>query len=240
MTSFVLKIIAIVSMLADHLGNAYFNHITVMNLIGRFAFPIFAFQISEGYLHTKNLKKYFLRLFLFALLSQIPFMLFNSTFTDGFTLNIFCTLFLGLLAIFAHDKIVHSNFNVVQNKSINLIIKQCIGIAIAILLAVLSEVCHFDYGFFGIAIIFLFYLFKNDKLAMVISFVTSCIIKYGITIILHSYNTLYVIWYALLGMFTILPIIFICLYNGKQGKKVKYLLYLFYPVHLIILYFLFK
>ena len=58
MTSFVLKIIAMVSMFIDHLGTSYFHNTTIMNLIGRIAFPIFAFQISEGFIHTKNLKKY--------------------------------------------------------------------------------------------------------------------------------------------------------------------------------------
>ena len=244
MTSFVLKVIAMVSMLIDHTSIAYFEQISWMNLIGRIAFPIFAFQISEGYIHTKNLKKYFLRLFLFALISQIPFMLFLSTyidieeliFTELLTLNIFFTLFVGLLAIFLHDKISHSNIKFTTNKKIDYILKQVIGIIIAILLGILAEICHFDYGFFGIAIIFMFYLFKNDKLAMVISYITACILKYGIQIISYGFN----IWYVLLGIFTILPIIFICLYNGKQGKKVKYLLYLFYPVHLLILYFIFK
>lgn len=236
MTSFVLKIIAMVTMVIDHIGNAYIKHLSWMNLIGRFAFPIFAFQISEGYLHTKNLKKYFLRLFLFALISQVPFMLFASTYTEGLTLNIFFTLFVGLIAIYIHDKICHSNFNFVKNENANCVIKQIIGILIAVMFGVLAQICHFDYGFFGIAIIFLFYLFKNNKLAMVISYITACIIKYGIQIILYGFN----IWYVLLGIFTILPIIFICLYNGKQGRKVKYLLYFFYPIHLLILYFLFR
>ncbi len=236
MTSFVLKIIAMFTMLADHLGDAYLKQVSWMNLIGRIAFPIFAFQISEGYVHTKNLKKYFLRLFLFALISQIPFMLFSSTYIKGFTLNIFFTLFVGLLAIFIYDKICHDKFCLFKSTKINLYFKQSIGIFIAILLGIVAQVCNFDYGFFGIAIIFLFYLFKNNKLAMVISYVTACILKYGIQIILYGYN----IWYILLGIFTALPIVFICLYNGKQGKKVKYFLYFFYPVHLLILYFIFK
>ena len=92
MSSFVLKIIAMTTMLTDHLGDSIFNYANFMNVIGRIAFPIFAFQISEGYIHTKNLKKYFLRLFVFALISQAPFMLFLSMFSSGFTLNIFFTL----------------------------------------------------------------------------------------------------------------------------------------------------
>lgn len=236
MTSFVLKIIAMLTMLIDHTGDAYFKQISWMNLIGRIAFPIFAFQISEGYLHTKNLKKYFLRLFLFALISQIPFMLFASTYTSGFSLNIFCTLFVGLLAIFLYDKISHSKLQLVKNEKINQLIHQAFGIIIAIFLGILAELCHFDYGFFGIAIIFLFYVFRNDKPAMVISFITACVLKYGIPVILYGFS----IWYILLGIFTMLPILFILLYNGKQGKKVKYLLYTFYPVHLLVLYFIFR
>ena len=236
MTSFVLKCIAMVTMLIDHTSLAYFGHTTLFNVIGRIAFPIFAFQISEGYSHTKNLKKYFLRLFLFAIISQIPFMLFDSIFTSSFTFNIFGTLFVGLLAILLYDKISNCTFKITQSEKVNSIINKLFGFIPVVLLGVISEVCHFDYGFWGVAVIFLFYIFKNDKLGMVIFYITACIIKYGIMIITYGYHYLYV----LLCIGTILPIVFICLYNGKQGKKIKYLLYAFYPVHLLILYFIFK
>lgn len=224
------------TMLIDHLGDAWLKHISPMNLIGRIAFPIFAFQISEGYLHTKNLKKYFLRLFLFACISQLPFRLFYSIYTEGFTLNIFFTLLVGLFSIFLYDKITHSIFPLFKNEKINLYFKQLLGFLAVILLGTFAQICHFDYGFFGISIIFLFYLFRNDRLAMVISFITACILKYGIPSILYGFSS----WYIGLSIFTILPIIFICFYNKKQGKKVKYLLYLFYPVHLFLLYLLFR
>ena len=99
MTSFVLKIIAIISMFLDHLSYSIYGQFSWLNYLGRLSFPIFAFQITEGYHHTKNLKKYFLRLGIFAVISQIPFYLFTNTFTTEFTLNIFFTLFAGLLAI---------------------------------------------------------------------------------------------------------------------------------------------
>ena len=236
MTSFVLKCIAMISMLIDHTSIAYLGYTTLFNVIGRIAFPIFAFQISEGYIHTKNLKKYLLRLFCFAIISQVPFMLFNSTFTNNFSFNIFGTLFVGLLAIWLYDKISNCTFELTKDKKFNLTINKIFGFIPAILLGIVSEVCCFDYGFWGVAIIFLFYFFKNDKLGMVIFYITACIIKYGISVITHGYHYLYV----LLCLGTILPIIFICLYNGKQGKKIKYLLYAFYPVHLLILYFIFK
>lgn len=239
MTSFILKIIAMATMVVDHFGDVYFKQISWMNLIGRIAFPIFAFQISEGYLHTKNLKKYFLRLFLFALVSQLPFMLFYSLYIntpDKITLNIFFTLLAGLLAIFLYDKIHHLPLNISKIPKANLVFTQFLSFFAVICLGALAQVLHFDYGFFGIAIIFLFYLFRENKIAMSFSFITACLLKYGIPYISSGFNP----WYIVLTAFTILPIIFICFYNKKQGKKVKYLLYLFYPVHLLILYFLFR
>ena len=105
MTSFVLKIFAIITMFFDHLGYGIYGKISWMNYIGRLAFPVFAFQLTEGYSHTKDLKKYFSRLLIFAILSQIPFSLFHSIVSDDwFYLNIFFTLFMGLLSIFFFDK----------------------------------------------------------------------------------------------------------------------------------------
>lgn len=229
MTSFVLKCIAVFSMFIDHISIASFKYTTLFNVLGRFAFPIFAFQITEGYTHTKDLKQYLYRLFVFAIISQIPFMLFESLFSNSLCINIFGTLFFGLLAIFLYDKI-SSKLN------INSIIKKVIALTPAFLLGVLSQLCNFDYGFWGIAIIVLFYIFKDNKINMAIFFVIACIIKYAIITITHGYHYMYI----LLCLGTALSIVFICLYNGKQGKKIKYLLYIFYPVHLLILYFIFR
>ena len=88
-----------------------------------------------------------------------------------------------------------------------------------------------DYGWWGILLVFMFYYFKKNKIAMNISFITMCIIYYGIAIIKTGFNTLYIWLFA----FNVLPILFINLYNGKQGIKLKYLLYIFYPAHLLIL-----
>lgn len=68
-SSFTLKIIAIIFMLCDHFGDAILKPFSFFNVLGRIAFPIFAFQLTEGYIHTKNLKKYFKRLIIFAIIS---------------------------------------------------------------------------------------------------------------------------------------------------------------------------
>lgn len=218
MSSFILKIIAVISMLFDHCGYIFFHKITFMNVIGKISFPIFAFQISEGYKYTKNLKRYLLRLFVFAIVSQIPFTLFlNCLGTTTFTLNIFFTLFLGLLSMAIYDKL--------KNK--------LLGLFIVLLLTIMSQITHCDYGWFGVTIIFLFYLFKNHKLLMNLSIILSIILKYSIAYI--QYPTMFNIYFIVSSC---LSLLFINLYNHKKGRNIKYLLYILYPLHLLFLYVL--
>ena len=104
MSSFVIKLIAIITMLCDHSGDAIIGHFSILNIIGRIAFPLFCFQIVIGYKHTKNVKKYLLRLFIFGFISQIPFGLFTYSYLGRFDLlNVYFTLALGLLAIYIFD-----------------------------------------------------------------------------------------------------------------------------------------
>ncbi len=117
-----LKIIAIVTMLIDHIGVAIFENgmlkyqdnslawVSIANLvlrtIGRIAFPIFCFLLVEGFFHTRDIKKYGTRLFLFALISEIPFDLavFDTWFYPGYQ-NVYFTLFIGLWVIYWYDKV---------------------------------------------------------------------------------------------------------------------------------------
>lgn len=216
MSGFVLKIIAIITMFIDHIGYVIFNQFSYFNYIGRISFPIFAFQISEGYIHTKDIKKYMLRLFIFAIISQIPFMLFHSLIASGFYLNIFFTLLLGLISIYIYDKSNNKLF----------------GLLFAVIIAFFANFIHCDYGFYGISIIFIFYLFKDNMLYCALCFIIATSIRYLIPIITYGIYIQYIISLCA----TIIPIIFISLYNGKKGKDTKYLLYLFYPVHLLLIY----
>lgn len=219
MSSFLLKIIACITMFIDHVGYLIFNgHFSFMNFIGRISFPIFAFQISEGYTHTKNLEKYIFKLFIFALISQYPFTLFHGLISTEPSLNIFFTLVLGLICIIIYDKVSY----------------KFVSIIFSIVIACISEFMQCDYGFYGVIIILLFYIFKDNKFLMSLSFILCTITKYAINII--KYGNLYI--YSLLCTCTILPIFFINLYNKKQGRKIKYFFYIFYPAHLLLIYLL--
>jgi len=221
MSAFVLKLIAIFSMVLDHLGYIVYNgSVSDFTLFGRIAFPIFAFQISEGYTHTNNLKKYFIRLFVFALISQIPFMLFENLFQDELHLNVFFTLFLGLLSIFAYDKINNKFF----------------GILIYISIGIIAQLLGCDYGFYGVTIILFFFIFRNNIKIRKYFFIFVTSVKYIIVLIM--YNT--IDWPFLLCASTCFSIFFINRYNGKKGKNIKYLPYFFYPIHFIILYGIYK
>ena len=179
MSSFVLKIIAIITMFIDHIGYIVFGKFSYFNYIGRLAFPIFAFQISEGYTHTKNLKKYFFRLFLFAIISQLPFMLFHNLISSNFSLNIFFTLLLGLASIFIYDKLKYKS----------------LGIISYIILATIAEFSHCDYGFYGVSIIFIFYIFKNNFINSSLFFVFATGIKYLIPYIRYNFYVFYTSFY---------------------------------------------
>ena len=227
MSTFTLKIIAMLAMLCDHAGDSILGSFSILNCIGRIAFPIFAFQIAQGYLHTKSLKLYFMRLIEFAFFSQFPFYLFCSSCNFEQGLNIFFTLFLGLLAIWSYDKI--SNLKFSSKKSISKQTSSILALLVVFGIVSFGGLIKVDYGMYGVFAIFLFYIFRNKKLYMCLSFIAlTCIYFFPY---ISSFATQLVI------IFTCLSLVFICSYNGKQGPKCKYLFYCFYPIHLILLSF---
>ncbi len=125
LSTFWLKIIAIITMTIDHtavcLETPYY---TLMRGIGRIAFPIFCYLIVEGFFYTRCLWKYILRLFVFALISQIPFnlMLYKSPCYTGGYLNVYFTLLIGLITIYLVNKLI-TQCRDIQNKKYNYSLK---------------------------------------------------------------------------------------------------------------------
>lgn len=217
MTSFVIKIIACFTMVLDHIKYAIpstNNFITVY--LGRLSFPLFAFLISEGFTHTSDLKKYYKRLLLFGVVSQIPFMLFRTLTGEWKMLNIMFTLLLGLMSITIYEK-----------ES-----RKWISIPAVIIIIILGDLINVDYSWFGVLLVFLIHLFKNKKVLLVI---LGSIVTFVFYYTLYG-SIIFELKYLLLVICTMLSFCFIMAYNGKQGKKMKSFFYWFYPIHMLIVY----
>src|SRR3989344_4945369 len=151
MTAFSLKVIAIITMLADHVGMVFFPQVLGWRIVGRLAFPIFAWLIANGYRHTSNLKGYVTRLAMLAVISQAPYLLAKRiNFPGPWEWNIFVTLILGLVAIAMYQRI-GSRFNKWMA---------------VVVVAVLAEVLRADYGAFGGLLMGGFHVTYGRKWAM--------------------------------------------------------------------------
>ncbi|MBS5989524.1 TraX family protein [Anaerococcus hydrogenalis] len=213
----VLKYIAFISMFIDHFNKAiitpYLNYqqplvaiSTIFDIIGRIAFPIFAFMIVEGFYKTKSRGKYLRNLLIFAIISEIPYDMFQSkVFINNRSQNIMWALALGLLTLIIVDKLKGK----IKNKYTWLIL----SILVVGVNAIIATLLSFDYDYYSIIIIFILYLFYDKRL------VGSLI----------SYLVIIKEVYAILGFAVI------NFYNGEKGKQNKLFNYLFYPVHLLIL-----
>ncbi len=217
-----LKLIAIVTMLIDHIGAAIcgrylliagFGNIALydtyrtMRMIGRVAFPIFCFLLVEGFQKTGNAKKYATRLGVFAVISEIPFDLaFKSSMIEFSYQNVYFTLFIGLLTMIGVDRICRTCFQ----KEMQIVL----SVAIVCAGAGLAELLRTDYGATGVFCIMLLYVFRKKRLHQIVA---GCI--------------------AFAGKSTApLAFIPIAFYNGKRGLSLKYVFYAFYPVHLVVLF----
>ena len=215
-----LKIIAIGSMLIDHIGAILFPNIIVFRMFGRLAFPIFAFLLVEGFFRTQNAKMYLTRLGMYALLAEIPFDLaVKGVWFELTHQNIFFTLFLGLSAIMIYDRYKDT--------------KRLPSYIFVAAIAVISIGIGADYGVLGIATIFIFYLYRDEKSRALIS-VAGLHIFYGISVAYGVPSGF--VWPNAIQALAAVSMLFIARYNGQRGLGLKYTFYLFYPAHLLVLY----
>ena len=198
---------------------------SVMRLVGRIAFPIFAFLLFEGFMHTSDYKRYLIRVGLCALLAEIPFNLIvtnaatvykltdvkTSVFYPQYQNTVF-TLFLGLLMLYGMKRFETSE---VSTKAA---MKQWFGQLFCVLAAcILSVLAKTDYSYIGILFLAVLYVFRNNKKMQILF---GCIIFLGTNVA------------------ALLAFVPIAMYNGHlfRSKKFKYFFYIFYPAHLLVLY----
>ncbi|MDO5155644.1 MAG: TraX family protein [Eubacteriales bacterium] len=206
--SFTLKMIAIITMLIDHIGYTCIpmgtSQYTVFRAIGRIAFPIFCFLIVEGFYHTRSHLNYLIRLAIFAILSEIPFDLaFRHTMFDWGSQNVFFTLMLGLLSLFCLEEINNRRVFVIP----------------LVLIWAGAYFIQCDYGLGGVLLIDMFY---HARKTPIIRAILAALLLY--------------LFFGKFELWGLIAIPLIMLYNGKKGPSIKMLFYWFYPVHLMILY----
>ena len=231
LTANMLRTIAVLLMLSDHIWATAMSFGDWMTYIGRMAFPIFAFQIAEGFVHTKNFKKYALRLLGFAIVTEIPFNFFySSRFFNPYHQNVLFTLLLGLLAIKVIDGIKKDR----SGKNIALSV-------LYLLLILLASVIGFvDYGYLGMLTVVMFYLMRDFPFAWLGQLVGMILLNItffeGLVFPVEILGKTFEIPSQGFAVFALIPI---WLYGGRKGKSSKalqYGFYAFYPVHMIVLY----
>lgn len=204
----VLKWIAVLTMVIDHVGAILFPDQIWMRVIGRVAFPVYAYCLAEGFRYTSDYRRYLGRLALFAILSEIPFDLafYGVPFSFAHQ-NVFFTLTLGLILLWVLERCREQ-------------LLLCAG-AFAVL-CFLAQALHMDYGAGGLLMVFAFYLAQQG---------TSPWIGWGIFVFINLFGYAGgVQWAAILAL---LPI---GLYSGKAGKKKQRFFYWIYPLHLLLLW----
>ena len=209
LNSALLKWIALVSMTVDHLALFFEKDLTafcpalftLLRILGRLAFPIFAFLLVEGFLHTRNRRAYGLRLLAFGLVSEVPYDLFH--YGTCFSLegqNAILTLLVGFVLLTAYDYFDSHHQTLLAFLSSGLLI-----------LAACLTRC--DLALPMLIIVFMAYLFRFNRLYACLGSLLACLFE----------------WPAIFA----LPLLYF--YNGKRGRQMPYLFYIYYPLHLLIL-----
>ncbi len=230
-----LKWIAAMSMFIDHfsavvlLARFYYlrawgtglwslNGYYVTRTIGRIAFPIYCFLICEGYRHTHSVRRYLLRLFLFALLSELPFDLaFQRRWFDMSSQNVFFTLAIGLCAIALWEWARRGR----EGQSLLLAsIAAALGCAA---LCVAAQRLETDYGGLGVLLILVMWLLREHPLWRALA---------ALAVFTAMWRFAGSSW---IEIFALAAFAVIGCYNGERGGQKKYLFYIFYPTHLLTL-----
>ncbi|WP_423364424.1 TraX family protein [Mycoplasma sp. P36-A1] len=196
--AFTLKVIALISMTIDHIGYFLFPDILFLRIIGRVAFVIFAYFTANAYIHSSNKIKHGLTLLGCGLVFDIFTIISNQYYVS----NIFITLAFGYFLIMTFDK------------------KQYL---LSLLLLIIVHFWQMDYGYYGVILIFMCYIFyKQIDLLVIVNLV-----------LVMFFSQLNIVsdvqYYSCFGL------MLLYFYNFKKGRSMKYLFYIYYPLHIVII-----
>ena len=225
-----LKIIAALAMLADHVGYLLFPELKILRIIGRLAFPIFAFMIAEGCKYTKNKIRYFSMIAGLAFICQVVYYVFDKS----LYMCILVTFSLSIIALCARWNFKRIAFDG-QSSLLQKLLAAWLFLACVVLIYVANLCVEMDYGFWGcMAPVFagLFHMPKNCTCGALrrLDCNLVSVLMLGIGLVPLALSVGWVQPYSFLALMPLL------LYSGKRGKlNMKYFFYIFYPVHLAVL-----
>lgn len=227
-----LKLIAVVTMLIDHIGYLIGAHYLfyrreyyetwrlvyiLLRGIGRIAFPVFCFMLAEGFIYTSDRRRYICRIGIFAAISELPYDWMQSgTWWDLQHQNVFFTLFLGLVML--------QLMEMISEKS-SLEIKRLLQMAVICAAGALAWVLRTDYSYWGIMLIAIFYLVRQNR-----------IYQCGLGFLWQMWCEKLLFWK--IGLFC--AFVLLLFYDGTRGRKngrkwQQYFFYWFYPAHMLVL-----
>lgn len=217
MSSFSLRLIALVSMCVDHAGLALFPSVGAFRCVGRLAFPLYCFLIAQGYRHTRDARAYGRRLLLAAILSEIPFdLLIFGRIGCAIEQNVLFSLLLGLLSLRAADALGG---------------RPLYALLVTSTLALVAMAARVSYGWLGIALCLVFGLCGGRKRILGAA---AALLLYTLGLLLSGVALSWV----LVSLCSLLSLPLLALYNGKRGPRaplITFLFYAAYPVHLLSL-----
>jgi len=263
MNVFALKLIALITMIIDHMGVVFPDTFGFeFRVIGRLAFPIFVFLLAEGFRYTKSHGKFLIRLFVFAVISQpvfgwalkgthFPYVnFFENT-------NIFYTLFFGGAAITVYEmtrKWYDSTTPPAIKSKIFSVVMAAVSLFTFAWLA--EDVFSSDYGAYGVVFIFIMYIVRckdfslyksigkrSDAVYKILPLITMavlCLYQFD-WMFRHAFesgfSSISGMWWAMVPV-KLVSVILVAFYNGKRGPGLKWLFYAAYPLHLGVLMFI--
>jgi len=242
--SYKLKWIAIIGMALFHTIDAFYQVlplpvIYIFGAAGGLTFPIMGYFVVEGYKHTSDIKKYLMRLFIFGVIAA-PFHMLIYGF--GLRLNIMFSIMLCLITLMLYDKIKT---------------KALFWIFVFPIILIVSMLLTMDWVFIGVIVILLYYLIKNETARRIVPPIVGGVMWLGIASFsltgIHMFEAMgdYTGVESVLAMWSggvysiaaaqvmiigcITAAILLKCYNGERGKRMKWLFYAFYPIHLAVI-----
>jgi len=220
-SAFSLKIIAIIAMTFNHIAHAFMDVLPIyllapLYVAGGLTFPIMAYLMIEGYHKTSNIKKYMLRLLVFALIAVFPFFLvFRVS-----VLNVLFTFLLGLICLFLHDRM--------KKKALFWL---CFAGIVAVTL-------FCDWPLLGVPMIIMFGLIKKPRLRIVLTTAIVSLAMIALVVLSGAGwgRQLFLDIGFNIAILATIPLLFA--YGGKRGyspRSLRYLFYIYYPAHLLVI-----